>query len=59
MGCISKVLLLILAIFLPFVSVGIVKGCHSELLISILLCICGWLPGIIYAWYIVLKHHHD
>jgi len=56
MSCITKTLLLILAIFLPFVSVAIVKGCHSQLLVSILLTILAWPPGVIYAWYIILKH---
>ena len=54
MGCCSTVLLLILGTLLPFITVLIVKGCHRELLFSLLLCICGYIPGIIYAWYIVL-----
>ena len=54
MGCLETVLLLILGILLPFITVLIVKGCHKELVISLILCILGYVPGMIYAWYIVL-----
>ena len=54
MGLLETVLLLILGTLLPFITVLIVKGCHKELLFSLILCILGYVPGIVYAWYIVL-----
>ncbi|KAF2158913.1 hypothetical protein M409DRAFT_34170, partial [Zasmidium cellare ATCC 36951] len=47
--------LYLLAVFLPFVSVAIKAGCGADLLINILLCCLGWLPGVIHAWYVIAK----
>ncbi|KAK4508305.1 hypothetical protein PRZ48_002043 [Zasmidium cellare] len=47
--------LYLLAVFLPFVSVAIKAGCGADLLINILLCVLGWLPGVIHAWYVIAK----
>ena len=52
----SDVLLVILAILLPPVAVFIRRGCGVDLVINILLCLLGHIPGIIHAVYIVL---HD
>ena len=51
----NKVLLIILAILLPFIAVYLKKGVKKEFWINIILCICFYLPGIIHALYIVLK----
>ena len=52
----SDVLLVILAIILPPVAVFIRRGCGADILINILLCLLGHIPGVIHALYIVL---HD
>jgi hypothetical protein len=39
-----------LAIILPFVSVFLKTGCGVDLLINILLCCLGWIPGVIRKW---------
>jgi len=49
----STVLLYFLAIFVPFVAVFLRRGCKADLFINVLLCILGWIPGIIHAWYII------
>lgn len=46
---------LILAIFLPPLGVAIKRGIDTQLFISILLTMFGWLPGIVHALYIILK----
>jgi uncharacterized membrane protein YqaE (UPF0057 family) len=51
----NKILLIILAIFLPFVAVFLKKGVGSDLLINIILCIFFWLPGVIHALWVVTK----
>ena len=52
----SDVLIVILAILLPPVAVFIRRGCGADLLINILLCILGHIPGVIHALFLVL---HD
>ena len=44
----------IIAILLPPVAVFLKKGAGKELIISILLSILLWFPGVIYALLIVL-----
>jgi uncharacterized membrane protein YqaE (UPF0057 family) len=48
-------LLIILAIILPPVPVAILRGVGTELLISILLTLLLYLPGLIYALYIIFE----
>jgi uncharacterized membrane protein YqaE (UPF0057 family) len=51
----GTIFLYFLAIWIPFVPVAIRRGCSADLLINILLCILGWIPGVIHAWYIISK----
>lgn len=47
-----SLLTIILSILLPPLAVFLKKGLGTEFLISILLTIIGWLPGVIYAFYV-------
>ncbi|WP_420606106.1 YqaE/Pmp3 family membrane protein [Novosphingopyxis sp.] len=49
------ILQIILAVILPPLAVFLKRGVGPELLISIVLCIVFWVPGILYALYIVLS----
>ncbi|CCE62180.1 hypothetical protein TPHA_0C00230 [Tetrapisispora phaffii CBS 4417] len=51
----AKIINIILALFLPPVSVFLVKGWGRECIIDIVLTICIWFPGMLYALYIVLQ----
>jgi uncharacterized membrane protein YqaE (UPF0057 family) len=51
----NKILMIILAIFLPFVAVLIKKGVGTDFIINIILCFLFYLPGIIHALWIVTK----
>lgn len=51
----SSVLLIILAIILPFIAVLIKRGLGKDFIINIILCIIFYIPGIIHALWIVLK----
>ena len=51
----ASILLIILAILLPFVAVLIKKGLGKDFIINIILCILFYIPGIIHALWIVLK----
>ncbi|KAL6703813.1 hypothetical protein ACN47E_009032 [Coniothyrium glycines] len=51
----SSILLYFLAIWLPFLPVIMRRGCSADVLINLLLCVLGWIPGIIHAWYIISK----
>ena len=51
----NKVLMIILAIFLPFVAVFLKTGVGGALILNIILCIFFWLPGVIHALWVVTK----
>ena len=51
----EQLLHVIIAILLPPVAVFLKKGVGTELIISIVLTILGYIPGIIYALWIILK----
>jgi len=51
----GDVFLYFLAILLPPVSVFLKRGCAADFWINVLLCILGWIPGVIHAWYIISK----
>ncbi|KAL6236655.1 hypothetical protein BDW75DRAFT_206155 [Aspergillus navahoensis] len=55
--CGSDMFLAILAIFFPPVSVWIKVGiCTADSIINLALCCLGYVPGLIHAWYIILKN---
>jgi uncharacterized membrane protein YqaE (UPF0057 family) len=51
----NKLVLVILAIFLPPVAVFLKNGAGKDLLINVLLCLVFWVPGIIHALWLVTK----
>lgn len=57
-GDCSLLCLLIVAFFLPPLAVGCRLGCNIDLCINILLTLLGWLPGVIHAYYVILKNAH-
>jgi len=50
----NTLLMIIIAILLPPVAVFLKKGAGMELVISIVLTILFWVPGVIYALLVVL-----
>ena len=50
-----RLISLILCLFLPPAGVFLVDGCGIALLLNILLCLLCVIPGIIHAFYVVLK----
>lgn len=51
----NMVLYIILAILLPPLAVGLLYGIGTEFLISLVLTLLFWVPGVIYALIMVLK----
>jgi len=51
----NKLVLIILAIFLPPIAVFLKSGAGKDLLINILLCILFYVPGIIHALWVCTK----
>ena len=51
----NKLLLIILAIFLPFVAVFVKTGASGTFVLNIILCLFFYLPGIIHALWVVTK----
>jgi len=47
-------LLLILALPLPFLAVALRVGCSRQFVISLLLTLLFFLPGVVYAWWVIL-----
>ncbi|KAL8997610.1 MAG: hypothetical protein Q9169_003157 [Polycauliona sp. 2 TL-2023] len=60
MCCTSDILLGVLAIIFPPIAVWIKSGlCTVDSLINILLCMLGYIPGLLHAWYIIAKYPED
>ncbi|NQY24542.1 MAG: YqaE/Pmp3 family membrane protein [Campylobacteraceae bacterium] len=51
----NKIVLILLAIFLPPLAVFLTKGAGRDLLINVLLCLLFFIPGSIHAIWLVLK----
>jgi len=58
MAAVWDLILIIIAFFLPPLAAFFKKGLHHEFWISVLLTILGWLPGVLYTWWIILSRHH-
>lgn len=51
----NKLIMIIIAFFLPPLAVGIKTGVSGSLLINIILTLIFWLPGFIHALLVILK----
>lgn len=56
---IETVILIILSVILPPLPVFIKVGCHSYFWISVLLTLLAWIPGVIYAIWVVITTPHQ
>ncbi|KAK3805066.1 MAG: UPF0057-domain-containing protein [Linnemannia elongata] len=52
----SDIFKFIFAVILPPLGVFLERGCGADLFINILLTLLGFIPGIIHAFYIILKY---
>merc|ERR1712080_258399 len=55
MGDSTRLIAIITALFFPPISVLLVRGCGCDLLINILLTLAFAVPGMIHAFWIVLR----
>ncbi|KAM3069457.1 hypothetical protein ACMFMG_005562 [Clarireedia jacksonii] len=54
--CSSDIFLGLIAILFPPVAVWVKRGiCSVDSIINILLCMLGFIPGLLHAWYIIAK----
>jgi uncharacterized membrane protein YqaE (UPF0057 family) len=51
----NKLVMILIAIFLPPVAVALIRGLGKDLLINILLCLLLFFPGMVHALWIVSK----
>ena len=51
----NKLVLIILAIFLPPIAVFLKKGLGKDVLINIILCLLMFIPGVVHALWVVTK----
>lgn len=51
----NKLILIILAIFLPPIAVFLKSGVGKDLLINVLLCLLFYVPGIIHALWVCTR----
>lgn len=49
----ETILLIILAVILPPAAVAIKRGAGTHLVISIILTLLAWVPGILHALYVI------
>ncbi|KAL2176951.1 uncharacterized protein P884DRAFT_300353 [Thermothelomyces heterothallicus CBS 202.75] len=55
--CSTDIFLGLLAVIFPPVSVWVKRGlCSADSIINILLCVLGYIPGLLHAWYIIAKY---
>lgn len=55
----SDVILAILAKFVPPIPVYIKRGVSADLAINVALTVLGGFPGIVHAWYLILKNPEE
>ncbi|KAK3813436.1 MAG: hypothetical protein J3Q66DRAFT_46977 [Benniella sp.] len=55
----SDIVLFVIAAFLPPLAVLLKEGCGSELVISVALSILGFVPGVLYAWWVIYQGRED
>ncbi|MCB1661612.1 MAG: YqaE/Pmp3 family membrane protein [Pseudomonadales bacterium] len=51
----NKIVLIILAIFLPPIAVFLKSGVGKDLIINIVLCLLMFLPGVVHALWLVTR----
>jgi uncharacterized membrane protein YqaE (UPF0057 family) len=51
----QKLLLVIIAIFIPPLAVGLKEGIGGSFILNIILTLLFWLPGFLHALYVILK----
>ncbi len=51
----NKLIMVIIAILLPPLAVGMVKGVGGALVLNIILWLLFYIPGLIHALFVVLK----
>ncbi|KAI1806231.1 hypothetical protein F4811DRAFT_512324 [Daldinia bambusicola] len=55
--CSADLFLGLLAVLFPPLPVWVKTGlCSADSIINILLCVLGYLPGLLHAWYIISKY---
>lgn len=55
--CSADCFLSLLAILFPPLPVWVKTGiCSADSIINLLLCVLGYIPGLIHAWYIIAKY---
>ncbi|KAF2273011.1 UPF0057-domain-containing protein [Westerdykella ornata] len=55
--CGADCFLMLLSVLFPPIGVWVKRGvCSADSLINIALCCLGFLPGLLHAWYIILKY---
>jgi len=53
----SDFVLILISIFLPFLAVGLRRGFFTaDFVINVALCLLGFIPGLVHAWYILAKY---
>ena len=51
----NKIVLIILAILLPPIAAFLKEGAGKQLIINIVLCIFGYVPGIVHAFWLIFR----
>lgn len=51
----NKIVMILLAIFLPPIAVYLKKGVGNDLIINVILCVLFYFPGSLHALWLTLK----
>ncbi|KAK9763749.1 hypothetical protein K7432_009310 [Basidiobolus ranarum] len=55
----NEILELLLALFLPPLAVFLKRGIKADFWINLGLTLLGWIPGVVHAWYVIIKHRRE
>ncbi|GAA5315144.1 MAG: YqaE/Pmp3 family membrane protein [Candidatus Pelagadaptatus aseana] len=51
----NKIVMILLALFLPPIAVFLKEGAGKHLIINIVLCLVFFLPGVVHALWVTMK----
>lgn len=51
----NQIIMILLALFLPPVAVFLKDGVGKHLIINIILCLLFFLPGVVHAFWVIMK----
>ncbi|RKP34467.1 putative cation transport-related protein, partial [Dimargaris cristalligena] len=52
----SDIILILVGFIFPPLAAVLKRGCRADFIINCALTMLGYVPGVIHAWYLILKY---